>query len=82
MSPFHWVVILVVVLVVLGPKEGVKAARNVGRTVEQVRRSSRQPVDELLAHVSKADPGDDDDEASSPRREGLDETGTRRDPRT
>ena len=80
MSPFHWVVILVVVLVVLGPKEGVNAARTLGRTLEQLRRLSREPVDELLARVSDTETSDDD-EASSSRREGLDDAGTRRDPR-
>jgi Sec-independent protein translocase protein TatA len=55
-SPFHWLVILVVLLTVLGPNEGMKAARAAGGTIEQLRRLGREPIDELLAHVSDTEP--------------------------
>lgn len=79
MSPFHWLVVLTVVLIVLGPKEGVKAARTVGHTLEQLRRLGREPIDELLSHVSHTEA--DDEDTPGPPTEGADDPSARRDPR-
>jgi TatA/E family protein of Tat protein translocase len=77
MSPFHWLVVLVVVLIVFGPKEGVKAARTAGRTLEQIRRLAREPIDQLVAHVS--DTATADEETSSPSTEGRHDPSARGD---
>jgi Sec-independent protein translocase protein TatA len=80
MSPLHWLVVLIVLLVVMGPKEGVQAARTFGRTLEQVRRLGREPIDELLSRVSATEPADEETPPQS--KEGRDDPSDRRDPRT
>ena len=66
---FEWVVLFVVVLIVVGPKNLPEVARKVGRTMEMFRRAADEFKDQLMSMdlepTSSASPGDTSADAPS-----------------
>jgi TatA/E family protein of Tat protein translocase len=66
-SPLHWVIVGVVALLVLGPDQLPKLARQAGHAYSELRRVRAHLTSELRDAVSEFDLGDRDDPSGSPR---------------